>query len=133
MGIRWTGEEIMSLLSWDKPKKARTTEEHNDTFVADGAPPGTYVPNMSDEDQEKWKAKKVGGKDLRVEIRKTVSGKPRGSDKWGPSASVLLVVRLDGTAVFSANGKAELNIVELIKVLEEAKAEMQLFDMMGKE
>jgi hypothetical protein len=115
----------MSLLSWDKPKKVRTTEAHNNTFVADGAPPGTYVPNMSDEDAHKWKAKKVGGKDPRVEIRVTVNGKARGSDRWGPSAAVLLVVRTDGTVVFSANGKAELKVEDLKQALDEAKIALE--------
>lgn len=68
----------MTLLSWDKPAKVRSTEEHNNTFVADDAPPGAYVPNMSREDAEKWRAKVVGvrrpnGK-VQVEIRKNVSG-----------------------------------------------------------
>jgi len=115
----------MSLLSWDKPKKARTTEKHNNTFVADGAPPGTYVPNMSDEDVHKWKAKLIGGKDQRVEVRVTVNGKPRGSDKWGPSAAVLLVVRPEGTVVFSANGKAELDIDKLTQAIAEAKKALE--------
>jgi len=114
------------LLDWSKPKKARTTEEHNTTFVADGAPPGTYVPNMSDEDKRKWKAKRVGGKDPRVEIRKTATGRARGSEKQGPYAQVKLVVRPDKSVRFSANGKAELDVIELIQALDEAYASLVL-------
>jgi hypothetical protein len=113
-----------SILSWDEPKKSRPTEEHNETFVADGAPPGTYVPNMSEEDKEKWKAKQIGGKDPRIEIRKTARGKARGSEKHGPYAQVNLVVRPDRSVRFSANGKAELDVIELIQVLDEAYAKL---------
>ena len=49
----------MGLLCWDKPKRARATKDHNEMHQADGAPPGTYVPNMSEADRLKWKAKKV--------------------------------------------------------------------------
>lgn len=59
-------------LRWDKPKKVRSSEDHAETFVADGAPPGTYVPNMSSEDRASWKAKLVGVRSNfpHVEIRK---------------------------------------------------------------
>jgi len=110
----------MSFLCWDKPKKVRTTEEHNNTFVADGAPPGTFVPNMSEDDKRKWKAKLIRGADPRVEIRKTTDGKRRGSEQYGHYAQVLLVIREDGTVVFSANGKAELSVNELIFAIAEA-------------
>lgn len=41
-------------------------------YSADGAPPGVYVPNMSDEDKEKWLAKVAYGKTdyPQAEIRK---------------------------------------------------------------
>jgi len=111
---------MTSILDWSEPKKARPTKEHNETFVADGAPPGTYVPNMSNEDKAKWRAKLIGGKDPRVEIRKTVTGIARGSEKQGPYAQVKLVVRPDKSVRFSANGKAELDGVELIQAIDEA-------------
>jgi len=65
----------MSILSWDKPKRARSKEAHAQ-ISADGAPPGVYVPNMSQEDQLKWKAKLVGVKTghPQVEIRRTHRG-----------------------------------------------------------
>lgn len=64
----------MSLLNFEKPKKIRSTEEHNDMFSSDSGIPGTYVPNMSDDDMYKWKAKHIKGEDERVEIRKTIHG-----------------------------------------------------------
>jgi len=61
----------MGILSWDKPEKARSSESHAAMYVADSAPPGTYVPNMSKEDVWKWKAKFTGHKagHPQVEIR----------------------------------------------------------------
>lgn len=62
----------MSILSWDKPAKARSHDDHVANTSADGAPPGCYVPNMSREDAMKWKAKVVGAKVgfPQVEIRR---------------------------------------------------------------
>jgi hypothetical protein len=65
----------MSVLSWDKPKKARSTAEHNARNSSDTGVDGTYVPNMSEKDRLRWKAKLVTGQDPRIEIRKTVTGK----------------------------------------------------------
>jgi len=65
----------MGILSWEKPKRVRSKEEHA-KISADGAPPGVYVPNMSEDDQLKWKAKLVGVKVgyPQVEIGKTFRG-----------------------------------------------------------
>lgn len=65
----------MNILYWDKPEKTMTTEEWQ-AISADSAPPGVYVPNMSDEDNSRYKAKFVGGKSgqPRVEIRKVFAG-----------------------------------------------------------
>ncbi len=59
------------ILSFVKPKKALSTEDWKNQHSADGAPPGVYVPNMSEEDMLKWKAKVVGSKDgnHQIEIR----------------------------------------------------------------
>lgn len=61
----------MSILTWDKPKKAMPVDEWK-SLSADGAPPGVYIPNMSEEDAERWRAKLVGTKrgNPQVEIRK---------------------------------------------------------------
>ena len=62
------------LLCFDKPKKVRSTEEHNEIYMSDSGIAGTYVPNMSEEDKNKWKAKHIKGDDERIEIRKTMNG-----------------------------------------------------------
>jgi hypothetical protein len=62
------------ILDFEKPKKIRSTEEHNSLFSSDCGVAGTFVPNMSEEDQKKWKAKHIGGNDERIEIRKTLGG-----------------------------------------------------------
>lgn len=61
----------MTILSWDKPAQVVSKEEWASN-QADSAPPGTYVPNMSEEDVRRWKAKRVGFKagHPQIEIRK---------------------------------------------------------------
>ena len=117
----------MPLLCWDEPKKVRSTEEHNREFsceVADGA----YVSNMSKEDCYKWKAKKIGGKDLRIEVRKTTEGKKVFKHGYHNStigqAAVLIVARSDGSILMSMNGKALFDTDELKQVLQEIKEAM---------
>ena len=58
------------LLDFEKPKKVE-----NDYSFEDG-PPGGYMPQMSDEDADKWKGKRVnkGKENDRIEIRKTLRG-----------------------------------------------------------
>lgn len=102
------------VLDFEKPKRARSTEKHNSTYSSDTGVAGTYVPNMSEKDMRKWKAKKVGGDDPRVEVRKTVSGSDpmlakklagRGYAFAGHcSAQVLIIVRVKGV-VMSGNGR----------------------------
>lgn len=60
------------VLSWDKPTPLHDPKEHAEMYQADSAPPGVYQPNMSLEDQMKWKAKKTGYKAGRpqIEIRR---------------------------------------------------------------
>lgn len=80
------------VLSFAKPERAVPVPEWKSN-QADGAPPGTYVPNMSKEDKLKWKATLVGVKsgDHQIEIR---SCKP-----W---SNVLMVV--NGTMPHSDHG-----------------------------
>lgn len=66
--------EKIGILDFEKPKKVRSTEEHNDLFSSDSGVAGTFIPNMSKEDRYKWKAKHITGNDERVEIRKTLGG-----------------------------------------------------------
>jgi hypothetical protein len=62
------------LLCFDKPKKVLSTDEHNKRYMSDSGVAGTYVPNMSKDDMDKWKAKHIKGDDERIEIRKTIEG-----------------------------------------------------------
>ena len=62
------------MLDFEKPKKIRSTEEHNKKYSSDSGVAGTFVPNMSKEDELKWKAKHIQGDNERVEIRKTLGG-----------------------------------------------------------
>ena len=79
----------MGILSWDTPKKKRSTEEHNAMHSSDSGVEGTYVPNMSEDDNLKWKAKLInkGKANARVEIRKLFPAK---------YAQVFIIVALDG-------------------------------------
>lgn len=62
------------LLNFEAPKKMRDAESHNKMNSSDSGIDGTYVPNMSDEDNERWKSKYVKGKHERIESRKNFSG-----------------------------------------------------------
>jgi len=117
----------MALLSWEKPKKVRSTKDHNAMHSADCSVPGTYAPNMSQDDKLKWKAKKIGGKDPRIEVRKTTEGvlvSDGNCTRWEGAAQVLIVVRPDGTAQFSMNSKARFDVSELCAVFGECRVEM---------
>lgn len=103
----------MSILDWSRPGKVMTTEEWQ-AISADSAPPGVYTPNMSREDALRWKARHVGGKHPRVEIRKTVDG---GSHY----AQLLVVVTLEDVTV-SMNGRAQFSMREFTE-LDEAVSE----------
>jgi hypothetical protein len=101
------------ILDWSKPGKAMTTEEWQ-AISADSAPPGVYTPNMSREDMAKWKARHVGGRNPRVEIRKTTRN----------GTQILMTVTL-GTVAMSMNGRAELSageFGEMHKAAGEARA-----------
>ena len=101
-----------AILSFEKPKKLRPTTEHAEEYQSDTNIAGTYVPNMSEADKLKWKAKRVkSGDDPRVEIRKTLSGAA------GLYAQVLLVVRKD-SVVMSANGKMGFSNLDWMNLLE---------------
>lgn len=47
------------VLTWDKPKPIMSKADWS-ANQADSAPPGTYMPNMSEADRMRWKAKLVG-------------------------------------------------------------------------
>jgi hypothetical protein len=63
---------MASIINWDKPQKIRPSKEHAGMYSSDSGVPGTYMPNMSDDDIKKWKGKVVGATtgSPQVEIRK---------------------------------------------------------------
>jgi len=113
------------MINWNKPKKIRSTEEHNAIYSSDSEVAGTYVPNMSDEDMESWKGKSIGGNDRRIELRKTF----RVATYY---AQVLIVIRPGDdeetpNILMSTNGKIAMTFEmweELKEVIEEAKREL---------
>jgi hypothetical protein len=111
----------MALLSFEKPEKVLTDAQWR-AISADGAPPGVYTPNMTDEDKERWKAKLIKGKDARIEIRKCFMG-------LGYYAQVCIIVYKQTSeefadVVISTNGKIGASfqqIEEMHQVINEAK------------
>lgn len=71
----------MSLLNFEAPKKIKIEAGFED------GPEGGYVPQMSTEDSQRWKAKKfnIGKPNARIELRKT----------FGPT-QVFIIVARDG-------------------------------------
>ena len=63
-----------NVLTFEVPKKINSTQKHNEMHLSNADVNGTYVPNMSKEDMNRWKAKHIKGDDERVEIRKTLDG-----------------------------------------------------------
>jgi len=118
----------MGILSFDKPQKLRSTEEHSKMYSSCTGIPGTYVPNMSKTDMERWKAKHIKGKDERIEIRKTLQGTQvvivvykdiredsYDSKGWKPGHDNIQI---------SANGKIQMTFQEwneLMMAVQEAK------------
>jgi len=110
----------MSVLSFEKPKKVRPTSEHNDYYSSDSGVAGTYVPNMSNADRRKWKAKLIAGKDPRVEIRKSIGRS---------QVQIVMVVRPDFSTSISANGRMDFTSqdwIELLQARNEALSHGQL-------
>jgi len=64
----------MNIIDFDKPKKVRSTDDHNQMYSSDSGVAGTYVPNMSEADAKKWKGKHIKGTDERIEIRRPIGG-----------------------------------------------------------
>lgn len=126
------------LIDWNKPKKSRSQKEHNAMFSSDSGVAGTYVPNMSQEDQEKWKGKLInkGKPNARVELRKSFEAtqlllivaldgwdyknESRTPDRWGRST-------LGKNVRMSMNGPLSLSfeeMQEMSQVIQEAKEAM---------
>lgn len=120
----------MSLIDFNKPKKIRSTEEHNKMHSSDSGVAGTYVPNMSDADRKKWKGIHVKGTDERIEIRKTIGGtqllvivyKNVRFTHWKENQAEWY--KNHNNVRMSMNGKLDMTFEEydeLTKVIEEAK------------
>ena len=86
------------ILDFEKPAKVKID------VIFDGGPPGGYVPQMSNVDAEKWKAKHFnkGKEGERIEIRKTFEG-----------AQVFIIVAKDGWDLAAKNE----HIVQPVQVL----------------
>jgi hypothetical protein len=84
----------MPVLWWAEVARAMPVAQWQ-AISADGAPPGVYTPNMSDEDARRWKARAFGGDDPRVEIRKRLVG-----------VQLVVVVRPGGSVRLAMNGTA---------------------------
>ena len=82
-----------TVLCWDKPKRAMPVEDWKG-ISADSAPPGVYVPNMSDADRKKWKAKLVG----------TKTGHPQVEIRKSAGSEMLIIVSLKGVREVSHRG-----------------------------
>lgn len=121
------------LLDFNKPSKIMTEQERQDKYTSDGAVPGTYVPNMSEEDMKKWKGKYIKGKDERVEIRKSINGvqlvvivykETRYEEKTSTYSNETYKVFVHKNIHMSANGKIRLSFdeyQELLQVINEAQ------------
>ena len=100
-----------SIVNWDKPTKIRSTEEHNKMYSSDCEADGTYVPNMSKEDQDSWKGKIInrGKTTARAELRKTFSDEWQGIYHY---AQVLIILDRKGMKI-STNGSMVMSHSEL--------------------
>lgn len=128
----------MSILSFEKPERVMPVEKWKG-IAADGAPPGVYTSNMSEEDQEKWKAKLSGMKsgDHQITIRSTK-----------PHANTVIIVngKMPGSAAgrsfdpkpfevkISANGPMRMSpvvLAEMQQAIAEARAILSLIEDAG--
>ena len=57
------------ILTFEKPKKIMDAKEREEKYSSDSGVPGTFVPNMTQADRERYKAKIVAGDVPRIEIR----------------------------------------------------------------
>lgn len=122
------------MINWDKPKKVRTTEEHNKMYSSDSGIPGTYVPNMSEEDLYSWRGKLVGQRTgfPHVELRKAFTadvliyvslGEGFKISKYeGPDQTKGINVRISSNAAISLTFE---ELQELNLVIEEAKEKLK--------
>lgn len=134
----------MGILNWDKPAKLKNADTHNKKHSSDSGVAGTYVPNMSKEDMNKWKAKYIKGADERIEIRKSILGtqllivvKKEGGfiDKYRKFGNVTVKMSMNGPLFMSDDILTELQLAvseakEILTdvVIEKAKSEYTFDD-----
>lgn len=92
------------VLEWGTPPRAVPAEEWA-RCQADGAPPGTYQPNMDNDWRARWKARLTGQRtgELRAEVRRTFRN----------GTQVKMVFAPDGSMLLSANGTADFSAEDL--------------------
>lgn len=135
----------MGVLMWDKPKKVKSTEEWREGYGFEGGPSGGYIPNMSEDDERRWKAKITGVKlgFPQVEIRKTARQaqmtiivslgagynykhyravrEPNDPlSGWGTTEGINVHISLNGPAQMTFQEVTEMNLA-----IEEAKAKLE--------
>jgi hypothetical protein len=88
----------MSILMWGAPKKLRTPQQNAEHYGFEDGPTGGYVPNMSENDALRWKAKMTGQKRgvKQIELRKSFR-----------SAQVTIIVTLDGGYTYKYYGSKD--------------------------
>jgi hypothetical protein len=128
----------LAILDFVKVNKIKSTEEHNREYSNDSGI--AYVPNMSEEDQKKFKAKHISGEDERVEIRVTM----------GKGTNILIIVykypkkvewkssnykewaKNHNNIQISMNGKLDMTFDELKNInqaITEAKQLLKIFNI----
>jgi nitrate reductase beta subunit len=128
------------ILDFKKPKKIRSTKEHNRMYSSYSGIAGTYVQNMSKEDMNKWKATWIKGDKERIEIRKTLGSQllivvyknsynPKYPDLQGGEyekykSEMINWCKKHNDIQISMNGKLDITFdeyKELLQAIEEAK------------
>jgi hypothetical protein len=123
------------VLIFEVPKKLRSAEKHNEMFQSDSGIVGTYVPNMSNEDMNLWKAKHIKGDDERIEIRKTIEGvqllivvyKKSKVVKWNKgNCNHDEYNKRHGNVRMSMNGKLDMSMDDYWDLTEAVKEAMEI-------
>ncbi len=123
------------VLTFEVPKKLRSAEKHNEMFQSDSGIAGTFVPNMSKEDMNLWKAKHIKGDDERIEIRKTLDGvqlliviyKKSKVVKWNKgNCNHDEYNKRHGNVRMSMNGKLDMSMDDYWDLTEAVKEAMEI-------
>ncbi len=110
------------ILSFDKPKKVKTTKQHNELYSSDCGCPGTFIPNMSEKDNLKWKAKHIQGDNERIEIRKSIGG----------TQLLIVVFKKKNNIKISMNGALYLSFLHYKELQNAIRESFEIFDKVRK-